>query len=526
MTETLVSALLETVCKHPQRPAVRCRDQQLSYRELEQSARELAGTMQSRGLKAGETVAIYLPKSIESIVGVYAALMSGAAFVPIDPQLPAERVAFLLDDCSVRHIVTQPQKLATLAALPEAQRASLAIYGAEPGDSGLRTIGWDDVAAGAALFEAAVIEPDDVAYIMYTSGSTGHPKGIVHTHRSGLAYAVASAVAFEVCPEDRIAGFAPLHFDQSTFHLFSGPLRGAATVLIPDEYGSFPVDLARLIESEAITIWYSVPYVLIQLANRGALEDRDLGALRWVKFGGEPFPPKHLRRFMAHAPDARYANIYGPAEVNHCTDYVLPGAPSDDQPLPIGKPWAAADILIVDADDREVAMGESGELLVATDTMMRGYWARPDLDERAFSFPEGQEGRRFYRTGDLVCQRPDGLLDFLGRKDRQVKARGYRIELDEVEAALQAHADVVETAVYTLPADDGGKLLEASVIKREDSELSRGDLLQHLQSRLPRYAIPSEFRFTTTFPRTGSGKIDRRKLAESRRQEQKTGPVT
>jgi acyl-coenzyme A synthetase/AMP-(fatty) acid ligase len=248
------------------------------------------------------------------------------------------------------------------------------------------------------------------------------------------------------------------------------------------------------------------------------LEERDLGSLRWAKFGGEPFPPKHLRALQRLMPNARFSNVYGPAEVNQCTVYHVPTlADDEDAPLPIGTIWPNAEGLVVDADDAPVAAGESGELLVRTPTMMQGYWNRPDLNTRAFYHRPGAGGTtdRFYRTGDVVQERPDGLLDFLGRIDRQVKTRGYRVELDEVEAALLTHEAVAETAVFPVPDTSGTQRIEAAVIPSEGTAVTEAELRRHLAPRLPAYAHPVTIAVVDTLPRTSNGKIDRLALQAS-----------
>jgi amino acid adenylation domain-containing protein len=350
---------------------------------------------------------------------------------------------------------------------------------------------------------------------MYTSGSTGDPKGIMHTHDSGLSYARMAAHTYGVRHTDRLSNHSPLHFDMSTFDYFSGPLAGATTVIIPEAYTKLPASLSRLIEAERLTIWYSVPFALIQLLVRGVLHERDLGALRWVLFGGEPFPPKHLAALMARLPGARFSNVYGPAEVNQCTFYHVPPMPEgSDEPIPIGQVWPNARGLVVDDADQPVADGEAGELLVQTPTMMRGYWGREDLNARAFyrRSPFAGYEEVFYRTGDLVQRQPDGELRFLGRKDRQIKTRGYRVELDEVEAVLLAHPAVEEAAVFPVPDGEGSQRIEAAVILRNGSVVPAAELIRHGKEHLPWYALPLKIEPVAAFPRTTSGKIDRRAL--------------
>ena len=356
----------------------------------------------------------------------------------------------------------------------------------------------------------------DLAYMMYTSGSTGTPKGIMHTHRSGLNYARMAADTYGLTHEDRLGNHSPLHFDMSTFDYFSGPLVGATTVIIPAAYTKLPASLSQLVQDERMTIWYSVPFALIQLLLRGVLEARDLNALRWVLFGGEPYPAKYMYGLMEKLPQARFSNVYGPAEINQCSYYHVPplakGECIPDAVAPIGKIWPNAEERVVDDDDQLVVAGEVGELLVRTPTMMQGYWQRPDLNEKAFYRTEvANQVAVFYRTGDLV-QEIDGNYQFVGRKDRQVKTRGYRVELDEVEAALVAHSLVEEAAVYMVPAEAGSHQVAAAVIVKEGTPPGEADLLRFVAGKLPAYAVPQRLEVVDAFPRTGTGKIDRRAL--------------
>jgi acyl-coenzyme A synthetase/AMP-(fatty) acid ligase len=316
-----------------------------------------------------------------------------------------------------------------------------------------------------------------------------------------------------------MSNHAPLHFDLSTMDYFSSALAGSTTVIIPEACTRLPASFAALIESERLSVLYAVPLALTQLLLHGAIEQRDLSSVRWVLFGGEPFPTRHLRSLMAALPSARFSNVYGPTEVNGVTYWIVPPlAPDDDSPIPIGQPYPNVETRIVDADDELVADGEPGELMVRTPTMMRGYWGRPDLDARAFwsRRVHGHLEDVFHRTGDLVRQRDDGLLEFHGRRDRQVKARGYRIELDEVEAVMAAHVSVESAAAFAVADGDGALHVEGAVTLREGHELTRDALRTHLAADLPSYAIPARIEFFVVFPRTSTGKIDRRELARRR----------
>ncbi|MEM1256122.1 MAG: AMP-binding protein [Cyanobacteria bacterium P01_H01_bin.21] len=377
---------------------------------------------------------------------------------------------------------------------------------------------WSDILPNDTPPSVQVME-QDLAYIMYTSGSTGPPKGIMHTHRSGLNYARMAAHTYGLTHTDRLGNHSPLHFDMSTLDYFSGPLVGATTVIIPEAYMKVPASLSQLAQDEKLTIWYSVPFALIQLLLRGVLEERELSALRWVLFGGEPYPAKYMYGLMERLPQARFSNVYGPAEINQCSYYHVPplakGQTMPKEVAPIGQIWANAEERVVNDADQPVASGDIGELLVRTPTMMVGYWQRPDLNESAFYRTEiAHQTAVFYRTGDLVHQLPDGNYQFVGRKDRQIKTRGYRIELDEVEAALVGHPHVEEAAAYGVSAEAGSHQVEAAVILKTETGLSEIDLLNYVGERLPGYAVPRKVAIATTFPRTGTGKIDRRALQQ------------
>jgi amino acid adenylation domain-containing protein len=515
----LLSHILDrSADRFPDKDAVRFNDHALTYAEWALRANALASALVTQGVKRGDRVGIYLNKSLESAVAIYGIWKAGAAYVPLDPQSPPARLKFAIADCGMRHIVTSPTKAATLDELATNTPLECAI-GANDAESSttLRSVSWDDVnSLGGAAPNVFVME-QDLAYVMYTSGSTGTPKGLMHTHHSGLSYAQLSADVYGVTHSDRLSNHSPLHFDMSTFDLFSGPLRGATTVIIPEAYTKLPASLSKLIQDERLTIWYSVTTALVQLLLRGVLPSRDLSALRWILYGGEPFHPRQVRELMTLIPSARVSNVYGPAEVNQCTYYHLPGLPNAlDESIPIGQVWDNSEGLVLDEHDREAAPGEIGELVVRTPTMMRGYWGRPDLNARAFYRRPvfGDYEDVFYRTGDLMRRDADGNLRFCGRKDRQVKTRGYRVELDEVETALAAHPDVDECAVFAVPDGEGSNSIHAAVILKAGARATEASLKIEVASRIPPYAVPAAITLMDEFPRTGTGKIDRRTLRE------------
>jgi amino acid adenylation domain-containing protein len=511
-------SIWEQAERQPGKVSFRCRGDVLTYEALRRRAAQLANVLRTIGLGSMDRVGILMGKGIEMPVATYGVLMAGGCYVPIDPTAPRERVEFILSDCGIRILIADDARRRMVGLIASARRTPVRhVIGLSEGAvERMEVVPWSHVAGADREVPCVPCYEDDLAYVMYTSGSTGAPKGLMHTHRSGLAYARYSARRFEVGREDVLGNHAPLHFDISTFEFLTGPYAGATSVLIPEEDKLFPASLALLIERERLTFWYSVPRALIQLVTRGELERVDTSRLRWVLFGGEPFPPKYLQELVERIPGARFCNVYGPAEVNQCTYYDVPSDYTDTgEALPIGTVWEGARGLIVDDEARPIEDGTVGELLISSPTMMQGYWGRDDLNERAFHFEYPVPGfrQRYYRTGDLFRKDERGILHFLGRKDRQVKIRGYRLELDEVEAAFAAQTEVLEAAAVLADGDEGEKEIVVLVTLRHAVEFDTRKAIELARSRLPQYGIPSRVEVLSDFPRTTSGKIDRKELA-------------
>lgn len=494
----------------PERDAFRYLDTAISFADLADRSSRLARVLQDHGVAPGDRVGVFLNKSLEMPVAVYAILHAGAAFVPIDPAIGPERLKTMLSHCGIRHVVTQPNKRAIIEEVIGPDCPLICALGLGAEIPGVQTPTWEDVDTAPAVQPVRRVT-QDMAYIISTSGSTGVPKGIVHTHASGLAYTRMALELYGVSASDRLANHSALHFDMATFEFFGGPNAEATVILIPEMYTKVPASLSELIERERVTIWYSVPFALIQLLQHGALDQRDLSAIRWVNFGGEPYPAKHLSALMKLWPHARFSNVFGPAETNQCSFYHLdtPIAP-DAETVPVGQMCPNADGLILDEHDKPVTKGETGELVVRSPQLMRGYWADPARNAQCFYRRPLCDGIDdvYYRTGDLVQEAGDAMI-FLGRKDRQIKVRGYRVELDEVEAVLTTHTDVEMAAAY--PAADGETI--GAAVTLQGARADGPDLLGHCQRLLPAYAVPSSIRVLESLPLTGTQKIDRKALA-------------
>lgn len=498
----------------PERAALSFAGAELSYSELDAASNQLANALIVQGLKPGGRVGIFMYKSLELGTAIYGVLKAGGIFVPIDPFSPTARLQFIIEDCGIEHIVSADVMSRSLAALSGTFTGR--VYGVSV-DVGLNALTWEQIAKYSGESPDVWIIDQGLAYIMYTSGSTGHPKGMMHSHHGSISYARWGAQHVALTSADRVASHAPLHFDLSIFDFFSTSQSGATVVLVPEPVTKLAASWTRYIEDERISVVFTVPFTMIEMLQRGAIDKCDLSSLRWVLFGGEPFPAKHLRALMQKLPNVRFTNVYGPAEAPSCTCYDLPPFPKPfDEPVPIGTTSVNSAALIVEEDGRECEIGNEGELCIRSSTLTKGYWNRPDLNERAFLYREsfGPFPDVYYRTGDIVLQHEDGLLRFLGRRDRMVKTRGHRVELDEVEAVLIAHPEVSEAATIAVPDAHGSNTILAAIKFRDKANSNEVSVLQHARTILPSYAVPQSLYIVSDFPRTSSGKIDHQGMAK------------
>ena len=505
----------------PDRHAVIDADRRLTYRELDDRSDTLATLLIERGVRRGDRVGLYLDKSLEAVIGLYGVLKSGAAYVPLDPSAPAPRLGNIAADAGIRVLLTSSAKSVAWAGLLD---AGARISDFVVLDAALSPL---EAPTGTTIVQAALLEQqepprsyegtdEDLAYILYTSGSTGRPKGVMLTHRNALGFVNWVAEEFALRGDDRLSSHAPFHFDLSILDVFGAAAAAATLVLVPAEVSVFPASLADFVEREQISVWYSVPSVLSMLVQRGGLGDGRMPSLRLVLFAGEVFPTPYLRSLMRLLPAARFCNLYGPTETNVCTYHWVPGSlpADDDRDIPIGRPIANIRTFVVDADLGLVSAGGTGELLVTGCTVMRGYWGDAERTNRLLvPCPDGSSGLA-YRTGDLVIQESSDYR-FLGRRDNQIKSRGYRIELGEIETALHSHPDVVECAVVAVPDPLITNTIHAVVVTRRSVLAS--ELARYCASRLPAYMVPSGFDLREALPRTSTGKIDRKTLAEEQR---------
>jgi amino acid adenylation domain-containing protein len=530
MAYLLHHLLTESAARLPDKEAVRFEGQGLTYRQLETWTNQMARALRVAGVRRGDRVGIYVHKSPASVIGVFGIMKAGGVYVPLDSNAPARRLAYITRNCDIKVLLTSTQKL---ASMPEfiAEGTPLEVLVLTDDREQTQVIlpetvwmvPWIEVCAE----DDGPVPPDgtvetDLAYILYTSGSTGNPKGVMISHRTIFTFINWCYETFHMTQDDRVTSHAPLHFDLSTFDIYVTIKAGGTVVLVPEKLSVFPVRLADLLQDEGITVTYLVPSALSLMVSYGELEAHDFSALRAILFAGEVFPIKYLRQLVAAIPHADYYNLYGPTETNVCTYYkVQPKdlAPERTQPVPIGVACENIEVFTVDDwGQRVTEPGQEGELWVRGSCVAQGYWGDPEKTVQGFVRNPFQPhfDEIVYRTGDIVTLAEDGVnWLYIGRRDHMIKSRGYRIELGEIEAALYTHQGVKEAAVVAIPDDLVGNRIKAFVVPLEGNGLTVKDLEAHCSQHLPHYMIPESIELCDTLPKTSTGKINRPLLART-----------
>jgi amino acid adenylation domain-containing protein len=536
MNRLLQSWVTQQAEARPDDTAIVDGSERVSYGQLERSSNQLAHLLQDAGCKRGDLVCILMPKSPAAILSMIGILKAGCLHVPVDASSPAARIRQILDSCENRWILAA----GTVAPLLDELLA----------DDQLRariSVGWLDGQSPAAKnFQPAFSRPDldaapasalpqqctadDGSHILFTSGSTGVPKGVVITHSNVLAFVGWALKHFGIDRTDRFSGHTPFHFDLSTFDIFGTITAGAQLHLVPSEAALLPPKLVEFIRKSELTQWFSVPSVLNYLAKFDALKGQELPSLRRVLWCGEVLPTPALIYWMEHLPHIPFTNLYGPTEATIASSYYdVPVCPSDPKAaIPIGKACDGEELLVLDEKLQPLPVRGIGDLYIGGAGLSPGYWRDPVKTAAAF-LPDPRSGRpgQLYRTGDLAWLGEDGLVYFVGRADTQIKVRGYRIELGEIETALNSVGTLQECAVVAVQTENfGGWMICCAYVSREGVETTPNSLREHLKKLVPNYMFPVRWMPYDTLPKNANGKIDRPRLKERFLQNEKgqSGP--
>jgi len=483
----------EQVEKTPDAIAVVFEQEQLTYQQLNAKANQLAHYLQSLGVKPETLVGICIERSVEMVIGLLGILKAGGAYLPLDPSYPAERLSYMFKDASVSVLLT---KKSLVVSLPEHQAQVFCL-----------DRDWEIIDSLSQQNLDSGVKAENFAYVMYTSGSTGQPKGVSIIHQ-GVVRLVKQTNYVELTSSQVFLQLAPFSFDASTFETWGCLLNGSRLVVMSPGTPSLET-IGKIIEKNQVTtLWLTAALFQLMVDE----QQERLKSVTQLLAGGDVLPLSHVEKVMAYLPDCQLINGYGPTENTTFTCCYQVQQKSEQQiSVPIGRPISNTQVYILDANLQPVPIGIPGELHIGGDGLARDYLNRPELTKEKFIPNPFDNNSKLYKTGDLARYLPDGNIEFIGRIDNQVKLRGFRIELGEIESALSTHPQVRQTVVICREDIPGNKQLVAYLLTSEP-ELNSTELRPYLQSKLPEYMVPSAFVLLDNLPLTPNGKIDRKAL--------------
>jgi amino acid adenylation domain-containing protein len=501
----------------PDSAAMVCGRESITYGELDALTNRIARLLVESGCEPGDRVAILLPKSIPAIAAMLGSLKANCVYVPLDTGSPAARLAKIVDACEPKCILACGASATLLDGLSSdyAKPARIGWFEPDPPPEPLSVaFRWDDVLLAPAGPLPDCRTTPDAAHILFTSGSTGVPKGVVITHANIVAFLEWAVRYFRPSPSDRISCHPPLHFDLSTYDIYGTFMAGAELHLVPPQISLLPHNLAQFIRNSRLTQWFSVPSALKYMAQFNVLRPDDFPSLQRLLWCGEALPTPVLIYFMERLPHVAFTNLYGPTETTIASSFhTVPSCPKDEKAeIPIGLPCDGERLLVLDDGLRPAPPGEIGALYIQGVGLSPGYWRDPEKTRSVFL--DDARGR-MYNTGDLARAGEDGLIYLVGRADTQIKSRGYRIELGEIETALCALGILRECAVVAISSEGfEGMTICCAYALPERVSLEPADLRARLMELLPSYMLPSQWMHFDALPLNGNGKVDRPRLKQ------------
>lgn len=492
-------------------------DNRLSYGELEQRSNQLARLLRDAGCQRGDRVGFLIPKSPAAIISILGILKADCTYVPLDPSSPAPRLAKIIEACQPRFILGGGKVQNLLDELRQSHKISVGWMESTKitGNNFRAEFSVDDLSSYNSSPRDYQNKISDPAHILFTSGSTGQPKGVVITHSNVIHFIDWAVKYFGTKSSDRISSHPPLHFDLSTFDLYGTLSVGAELHLVPSELNLVPHKMAEFIRASELTQWFSVPSALNFMAKHDVVKQNDFPALERLLWCGEVFPTPALRYWMQKLPRVTFTNLYGPTEATIASSYyTVPTCPTDEQAsIPIGTGCAGEELLVLNEALQPMPTGEIGDLYIRGVGLSPGYWQDEEKTNAVFLQNPNLPDDRIYKTGDLAYAGADGLVYFQGRADSQIKSRGYRIELGEIETALNALGLTEECAVVaTSSVGFEGATICCAFVPLNGATPAK--LKTQLSKSLPNYMLPAQWLQHERLPKNANGKIDRRLLRE------------
>ncbi|MCP4218507.1 MAG: amino acid adenylation domain-containing protein, partial [bacterium] len=500
----IIKQFIQQVKRHPEKCAVKAADTAISYNELHQRTDYIAQLIWDslHENKKEQPTALLFQHGIDMIAGVLATLKSGNIYVPFDPSYPEKRLAYMLADSRASLLVTNT------ANLPTAQRLA---ESTETPDKKIKILNIDsiDTSRPAPQIDESLYETDGIAYLLYTSGSTGKPKGVIQSHKNILHFIKCYSDNLEITDKDRLTLFSAFSHDAAVMDIYTALLKGATLYPLNIKEADI-TGIADWLKEEEITVWHSVPTIYRYFVNTLTAMEK-FPHLRFLVMGGEAVLPEDVFRFKRLFPEAVFVNLYGQSESSYnSSQFITKDSPFEK--VLLGDPIDEVTLLVVDEEGEEVAPFREGEIVVANNYAATGYWNDEEKTEQAFM--EDEDMGRLYWTGDRGRLLLDDQIEFTGRVDFQIKIRGYRVELGEIETALLSHDSVEETVVVALDQADGQKMLCAYVVPAPGKKITIHELREFLAQEVMEHMIPSYFVQLEKLPVTPTGKIDRNALPE------------
>lgn len=488
----------QVVLEYPDSLALCTPNTKMTYSELKNEVLHFQKYLKAQAVRKGNVVAIFSDKSKYNYVMMLACLFEGTAYVNIDPESPVTRNKKILDQCSPSVIIGPEEYDLQNSTLPYVSYKAILRF---------------DVSKIELVISN--VSNEDIAYVMFTSGSTGFPKGVPISHASIFNFIEWGKEKLEINKKDNFANLSPLYFDNSVFDFYLSFFLGATLCAVPKDLFLNPIKFLKYMESQACTIWFAVPSLFVYFFRMKVLSGGNLESIRYFVFGGEAFPKSVLEEIYKNYPSKSFLNVYGPTECTCiCSSYdVCPeDFISDYSILPLGKMNPNVDFVILDEDGNE---GSSGELCLIGPNLTKGYYKDDFRTNKSFEFFSSEKFKKewMYHTGDLVKIR-EGILYFQGRVDNQIKHMGYRIELEEIEGACSSLSYVKQSVAIYLPKEVGGEIVVFLLLNR-DKSLNDVNVVEDLKKKLPYYMIPQKIIEVDNLPQNQNGKVDRNKLKEN-----------